>query len=303
MSGCSLVDELLRGAIDMHCHAYPEFSVEFPCRYTPAEHIELMRQAGMGGVVLKSHFWPTVALAEQLKEQFPDFLIVSSVTLNDCVGGLSPWAVEAAARQRAKVVWMPTWSARNDVKRAGISKTISKYLPTFRGYINAGGHALTDGAGQLRPEAKSVLEVCRDYDMTVCTGHIAPEESLALARCAADIGLRKVVLSHPDSGSVRATLEQIEEFTGYGGYIELCALGLTPIHHRVTPEQMARMAQVAGVEQCILSTDYFFAWDASSPEQLRGLLNALLFAGLDPEALRAMSHDIPRRLLGLDTNR
>lgn len=38
----NLADELLQGAIDMHCHAYPEFSMEFPCRYTPDEHIQMM---------------------------------------------------------------------------------------------------------------------------------------------------------------------------------------------------------------------------------------------------------------------
>ena len=295
-------DELLRGAIDMHCHAYPEFSADFPCRYSPAEHIALMEQAGMGGVVLKSHFWPTVSLAEQLGTQFPDFPIVSSITLNDCVGGLSPWAVESAARQGARVVWFPTWSSRNDIRRGGISKTIAAYLPTFPAYLNGGGHTLTGEDGQICPQAKAVLEVCRDYDLTVCTGHISPEESLALARCAADMGFGKLVLSHPDSGSVQASLEQVGEFARLGGYIELCALGLTPIHHRISPSQMAQMARAAGGERCILSTDYFFAWDASSPEQLRGLLHALLYAGLEPEVLRAMVRDIPRALLGLSAN-
>ena len=296
----SPADELLRGTIDMHCHAYPEFSMDFPCRYSPAEHIALMQQAGMGGVVLKSHLWPTAALVQQLKTQFPDFTIIGSITLNDGAGGLSPWAVEAAAQQQAKVVWFPTWSAKNDITRGGISKTIVKYLPTFQRYIDAGGRTLLDEAGQVCAAAKEVLEVCRDYDMTVCTGHIAPEESLALVKCASDMGLRKVILSHPDSGSVRASIEQVEAFARYGGYIELCALGLTPIHHRITPAQLKEYADRAGVGQCILSTDYFFAWDASSPEQMRGLISSLLHAGLTPEEVAVMAREVPRKLLNIE---
>lgn len=46
----NLADELLQGAIDMHCHAYPEFSMEFPCRYTPDEHIQMMIDCGMGAL-------------------------------------------------------------------------------------------------------------------------------------------------------------------------------------------------------------------------------------------------------------
>lgn len=295
----NLSDELVQGAIDTHCHAYPEFSTEFPCRYTPEEHIALMVEKGMKGVVLKSHVWPTMALAELLRPKFPDFNIFSSITLNDGVGGMVPWAVESAAKQNAKMVWLPTWSAQNDIERGGISRTIAKYVPTFQQYIDQGGHRLVDEEGHVRREVLDVLAVCREYDLVVSTGHNSPQEALAVAKSAADMGFKKLVLCHPDSNSVKANMEQIAEFARLGGYVELCALGLTPMHYRITPAQFGEIVKLVGPDRCILSTDYFFAWDASSPEQLRALVNALLFAGISPEDIRMMATQTPSHLLGI----
>lgn len=292
-------DELLRGAIDMHCHAYPEFSLDFPCRYTPEVHIQKMIDAGMGGVVLKSHVWPTMSIASILQESFPDFRIFSSITLNDGVGGMAPWVVESAAKQNAKVVWLPTWSAQNDIERGGISKLIASYVPTFQTYIQGGGNRITDEDGRVRKEVLDVIAICRDYDMLVCTGHISPAESIAVAKLSSDIGLKKLVLSHPDSGSVKANEEQINEFAKYGGYVELCALGLTPIHHRITPEQLGHTVRMIGAERCILSTDYFFAWDSGSPEMMRSLICALLHDGITMDEIRLMNNRIPHTLLSI----
>lgn len=300
MKYTNLSDELLQGAFDMHCHAYPEFSLEFPCRYSTAEHLSMMAAAGMGGVVLKSHCWPTMALVEQLKESFPDFHIFSSVTLNDGVGGVSPWVVESAAKQNAKFVWLPTWSSWHDITRGGISKTMAKYLPTFQQYIDQGGHHMLNEDGSVRKELLDVLAVCRDYDMVVSTGHISPTEAIAVAKSAADIGLKKVVLCHPDSNSVKASMEQIAEFTRWGGYVELCSMGLTPLHHRITPAEYGQMVEIAGPDHCILSTDYFFSWDAGSPEQLRGLINVLLHVGVSAEDIRTMASATPKYLLNIN---
>ena len=45
--------------------------------------------------------------------------ILGSVTLNDAVGGLNPFAVEAALDLGARVIWMPTISAQNHIVKHG----------------------------------------------------------------------------------------------------------------------------------------------------------------------------------------
>ena len=296
----NIADELLHGAFDMHCHAYPEFSLEFPNRYKTADHLKLMQEAGMGGVVLKSHFWPTVGIVDQIREQFSDMEIVSSITLNECTGGLNLWAVEAAAKQNAKVIWLPTWSAQNDIDKKGISKTIANYIPTLSIANNKGGYKMIDENGDVIPIIYELFALCRDYDLLVCTGHISPKESIVLAGIANDIGLKKFILSHPDSGSVGATNEQIGEMVNLGMYIEICALGITPIHYRITPQRLKEIITIAGPDRCVLSTDYFFEWASPAPEQMRLLISTLLHAGVTPYDINTMAKNVPRYLLNLE---
>ncbi len=300
MGKINLADELLVGSIDMHCHAYPEFSNEFPNRYTTAEHIQKMVDAGMDGVVLKSHFWPVLQLTAELQRQFPNFNIIGSITLNDGVGGMSPWAVETAARLGAKVVWLYTWTSANDIAKGGISKTIANYIPSLNNYIFNGGKTLFDENGKICRNMLSILELCKQYDLVICTGHISVPESLALAEEAKKIGFKKLIFTHPDSGSVGATDDQIVRFAELGGFIELCALGLTPIHHRITPQRFGKIVHSVGAGRCIASTDYFFEWDSPSPELLRSLISALLYVDISSDEIKQITSYGPKELLGIN---
>ena len=125
--GPTVVDRLVEGSIDLHHHGYPEISFDCKTRMEDVDEISIARQAGMAGLVLKSHMFPTMGRAYHLKNLVPDINIYSSITLNHSVGGLNPLAIESAAKQGAKVLFMPTWSAENDIERGGISH----YLRTF----------------------------------------------------------------------------------------------------------------------------------------------------------------------------
>jgi hypothetical protein len=60
-------DRLLEGAIDLHCHGYPEISFDVKMRVEDLEAAQLAAQAKMKGFVLKSHMWPTVGRVYQMK--------------------------------------------------------------------------------------------------------------------------------------------------------------------------------------------------------------------------------------------
>ena len=50
-----LEDRLLQGAIDLHAHAFPEFSLKMRGRVHAIEWAEIARAAGMRAIVMKSH--------------------------------------------------------------------------------------------------------------------------------------------------------------------------------------------------------------------------------------------------------
>ena len=295
----SKADDLLRGAIDMHFHGYPEFSNDVPRRYTDEESARIMVKAGMRGVVLKSHFWPTTGLAYYLRKAVPELEVFSSITFNSSVGGIQKWALESAVKQGVKVVWMPSWSAKNDIRRNGVVHMIRGYLPAVEKYTENDGIAIMDASGKVFPEIIEILSLIKEYDLALFTSHISILESLALAREAKRIGFKKLILNHPDSRSIGATFDQIVEFASLGSYVEICALGLMPMFLRITPKELKEIIQTVGASRCILTSDYAFDWSPSGPEKLRMLISALLEVGVKPDEIVEMGQTNPKTLLNL----
>ena len=293
-----LADKLLTHAIDMHCHCYPEFSLEAKKRMEDVEWITLAARMGMRGAVLKSHFWPTMANVHYLQKQIPeDFKLFSSITLNLCSGGVNPWAVEAAAKQGAKVVFMPTWSSKNDQERKSVSQLVKKYLSSLESYDS--GVGILDGHG-LIPEAKRIVEMAKEMDLVLCTGHLSPAESLELARQAKEIGFQKLIFSHPDNPSVKASIEEMKEAIRLGAYVEFCFLGTLPLLQRKHPRDMVNLIREVGADRCILTTDSFYDWVPPEPEIMRMGIANLLELGISEDEMRMMVQHNPAKLLGLE---
>jgi hypothetical protein len=292
-------DELLINAIDMHCHCYPEFTLEAKKRMEDVEWITLASRMGMRGAVLKSHFWPTMTNVYFLQDRIPEnFKLFSSITLNLSSGGVNVWAVEAAAKQGAKVVFMPTWSSQNDLELKSVSRIVKQYISSLENYEFKGVRIL-DSHG-LIPEAKEILQIAKEMELVLCTGHISPAESLELAREAKRIGFQRLILSHPDNPSVKATVQEMKEISSLGAYVEFCFLGTLPLIQRKHPRDMAKLVREVGAERCILSTDSFYDWPPPEPEIMRMCIASLLSLGISEKELRMMVQSSPAKLLGLE---
>ena len=296
-----LADELLIHAIDMHCHCYPEFSLESMKRMEDLEWMTTAARMGMRGAVLKSHFWPTMTNVYYVRNQVPEgFKVFSSITLNVNCGGLVAYAVEAAANLGAKVVWMPTWSSKNNRKlKWGMSEMIKKLVPSIEHY-EFEGLSVLDAQGRVIREAKEIIEVSKDRDLVLFTGHLSAAEGLELARQAKDIGYKKMVFGHPDSHSIKASVEQMKEFAEAGGYVEFTFIGTLSLLQDKHPRDMVKLVKEVGAERCILSTDSFFDWVPPAPEILRMAIASFLELGVTKEEIRMMVQRNPAVLLGLE---
>jgi hypothetical protein len=297
--GPSPTDDLLQGAIDLHHHGYPEFTLESRTRLEDAAEIALCRNAGMAGLVLKSHMWPTVGRAYLLRTMVPGIDIIPSITLNTVVGGFNPASVESAAEQGARVMFMPTWSAANDLKRGGFSTYLAKYLDAIAALKPEQGLKVTSESGKVLPEVRECLSLAAKYRMMLCTAHISPRESIALAECARDVGIKEFVFSHPDSRSVGATEDEIKEIMARGGVFEFCVNGFMPSIQRASPRSVIDIVAKYGSERVIITTDYFHEVDPPGSEMIRILLSTLLSAGMEASDLRNMVFRNPRRLLNM----
>jgi hypothetical protein len=278
-------DELVVGAIDMHCHHGPD-----PHRARSVDAAEAVAEAaamGLGGLVLKSHAYPTGPLAMVLQKTVERLRVFGGICCDAEVGGLNAAAVEVALRTGAKVVWMPTFSSVVDRRKLS--------LP------GPGIPVLGDG-GRLVPAAEEILRLARAHDAVVATGHVDLPEQFAVVDAARALGVR-VVMTHALETLVGPdhTLAHVVELADRGATIEFTYLTCIPGGMAATeePETFARAMMTVGPERAIMSTDFGQARSPHPAEGMRLFIAEMLRCGVPPEAVERMARRNPARLLGL----
>lgn len=109
----------MKGVIDMHVHTNPDLRTR---AYDDFELCDAAVRVGARAIVIKTHLGSTVNrayLTNRYNERVNgnnDFTMFGAIVLNRCVGGINPVAVENALKLGAKVVWLPTSSARNHLQ-------------------------------------------------------------------------------------------------------------------------------------------------------------------------------------------
>jgi hypothetical protein len=283
----------MRGSIDFHVHAGPD-----PFHERRVDVIELARQgkeAGMKAIVAKCHQFGTAPLAYLVNQMVPGFTLVGSLTVNSGVGGLNPEVVEVAAKAGAKVIWMPTYSSSVDSKRTRENRNAT---PGQR--IASQGISLIDGENQLMPQVISILEIIKENDMVLGTGHISIPEIYAVTAQAKKMGV-KVTITHPLNpyfGSPLA-MEQQKELAAMGAYIEQTFVTCMPVFGGMSPKVIVEHIKAIGEERCILSTDFGQALHPSPPEGFRMMVAYMLESGLSEKEIQVLIKDNPSKLLGL----
>jgi hypothetical protein len=277
--------DLLRGAIDMHVHAAPD---PFAQRKMDArETVREAAEAGMGGVVLKSHEYPTQALAWAVGAEAAAaghaIEVYGAIALDHGVGGLNPDALEAALRMGTRVVWMPTFDTQ--WSRDTFGRFHSRGAPM----------RVLDEGGALLPVCHELLELIEEHDALLCSGHLGPDETPALVRAARGRGIRTLI-THATAFHI--PLEVQQEAASLGACIEQCinaALG------EAGDEVLARTlgdVRAVGAEHVVLSTDLGQAHNPPPAVGMGMWIQHALDAGFTSDEVRRMVQANPAELLG-----
>ena len=81
-----------------------------------------------------------------------------------------------------RIVWMPTVDAAQG---------------PFAATVEAANILPVSANGELLPEVIAVLETIASLDLALATGHSSPQDSLLLVRAARDLGIDRIVITHP----------------------------------------------------------------------------------------------------------
>lgn len=284
----STIRQLLSGAIEFHVHFAPDGLTK-----RKNDAFALLRDAksvGMRAVVLKNKSLGTGAIARLANDYADGALAVGGITLDVSVGGLNPEAVAIEAAMGSKIVWMPTYSARNDPthKRSEKEKLRNNLY-------------LLDANGRLLPEVVEIIEIVRDHNMILASGHISKEEIYALFETAVSMGVKKLVVNHPLTPSVGTRLETEDQvaLSKMGAYMDHCWVATMPKHSQLPAGDYVKAIRAVGIEKCILSTDFGQIHNPTPLEGFRMMVGTLLGEGFSLEELERMVKHNPADLLDL----
>lgn len=280
----------LKGVIDMHVHSNPDI------RHRAYDDFELMEAAirvGARAIVIKTHQGTTVDRAylcnrhnEIIHHGDNDFTMFGSVTLNRQMGGLNAAAVESGLKLGAKVIWLPTQSARNNLEKQ--KGDLSKAVEVIRD-------------GKIVPELQDIFQLIKDFDVVLGTGHLSPEEIFRVVEAARNAGVRKIVVTHPEWWMVGMSLEdQVRLVQDYDIILEHCfAQPMGGGKYKSNLPLNLEAIQACGYKNVMVSTDGGQVenpvWEAALEQYIQYLADH----GISEEQIFYMTHEIQTRLLNL----
>jgi uncharacterized protein DUF6282 len=290
--------ELVRGAYDMHVHIAPDTVERIIDDVSLAERF---LELGLAGFQLKSHYTSTAERARVVRRAVPDVEVFGALTLNRAVGGMNPLAVEIAAREGARTVWLPTVDSQNEMT-GGHELAPGAKPPVWmrlqqelreQGLQIEPIEVLDDG-GALLPETEAVLDAVARHELVLATGHLSRDEIFAVVDAAVDKGIGTIVITHPEFPAQDIGIDDQRELAAKGALLERCFT--TPHTGKVTWERVFDAIRATGVEHSVLSTDLGQVFNPPVEDGLALMADRLLEAGFDEEEIHTMAVTNTRRL-------
>jgi hypothetical protein len=281
---------MLHSAYDIHVHCGPDV---VPRAQDLVELAEAVQRAGMAGVVLKDQTSSTAGRAYVLNRLYPSGPhFYSALALNLTVGGLNPYAVEAALREGADIIYLPTYTSQDQITRQP-----DAFAPEYpRPRQNYNGITILDGTGALKPEMQEIIDLIVRFDAVLATGHASPQETLAVLCAANQAGLHRTVVTH---ATAVLSVAQQQEAVSYGAFIEHCVQGASPLGAGVvTLQAMHDQIRQVGVEHVIVSSDFGQVSNGPIVEAFARYLCELQHEGFSDDEMRTMIVTNPGTLLG-----
>ena len=231
---------LVRGAYDLHVHVAPDVPER---RIDDVALAHRFAEVGLAGFGLKSHYTSTAERAQIVSQAVPGVRAIGTITLNWAVGGMNPLAVEIAAREGARIVWMPTFDSpsetagRTEPKPGDNVPQWAKLQHELRqlGFSMAAVE-VTDDTGALLPETRLVLETIARHGLVLATAHLGRDDTFAVVDGALEAGVTAIVITHPEFPSQNFSIEDQVALAERGCLLERCLS--TPFSGKTTWEHV-----------------------------------------------------------------
>src|SRR6266699_5743915 len=285
-------NELLKGAIDCHVHAYPDFV------HRSQDFVQIAidaSKAGMRALAFKDHWNVSAGAAYMAQRMIDDMVARGELThrveiyggAGTCFG-INPDAIRVALQYpNFRMIWFPTFTSYGFWRGAG--------QPEHEGV------RLCSEDRQVLPEVKQIMEMAAEKKVGIGFGHTDFQELLPLARLAKEIGVR-ATLDHPLLELNKLLLDEMKQLRDLGVYVGTYCQSMIPSLYQpvADPMETIRKIKEIGPHRCIIGSDFGQVLHMDSIDGMRVFIRALLAFGIQPDDVRVMLHDNPATLMWLN---
>jgi hypothetical protein len=289
---------LVQGAFDLHIHVAPDVP---PRRVDDVTLAHRFAEVGLAGFGLKSHYTSTAERARVVSALVPGVQVVGAVAMNQAVGGMNALAVEIAAREGARIVWMPTvdspaeTAGRTEPKPGDKVPQWARLQHELRELgLGVEPVEVTSSDGRLLPETRDVLRAIARHGLILATGHLDRDDTFAVVDGALEEGVSEIVVTHPEFPCQNFSIDEQVALAERGCLLERCLS--TPLSGKTTWEHVFDGIRAVGVDRTVFSSD---CGNPEYPPVEDGLAlwaDRLLGAGFDEDEIREMIVVQSRRL-------
>ena len=257
MAPSKIARELVRGAYDLHVHSGPDVikrighDIEIAARF---------RDVGLAGYVIKSHYAPTAGRAALARVMVPEVKVMGSITLNQSVGGMNALAVEMAAREEARLVWLPTVDAVNEPvgRRPPVPGANIPFWAHMQHQLRAEGVIseavpVVDEGRVVLPETRAVLQSIAKHDMILATAHLSRDEIFAVVDAAIEEGVKRITITHPEFPSQNLSGADQAALAERGAFLEHCMASI--LFKKYSWQLVFDNIRYTGIEQAYFASD------------------------------------------------
>jgi hypothetical protein len=288
-------DDLMRGAIDCHIHAYPDFV------HRSQDMVEIAidaSRAGMRAIAFKDH-WNLTANAAYLVQRFVDDMVsdgrlehrvevLGGIGLNH---GINPEAVRIALQYpTCRLIWFPTFKSYGWARFAEVD---TRDDGSFVRLVGPDGDVL--------PEVREVFELAADAGAVVSLGHTDFIELLPLCTLAKEMGV-KTLLDHPLLELNKLLISEMKQLADLGTYVGTYCQPMIPSLYQPVADPMETIETIreVGADRCVTASDFGQVLHVNSVDGVKIFVRALLGFGVPVDDVRKIIQENPAELLGLE---
>jgi hypothetical protein len=153
--------------------------------------------------------------------------------------------------------------------------------------------------GQLLPEVHEVVALVAQHDLALATGHVTPEEALAILKAARAAGVKRLIVTHPmfQPQYTWMSMDQMREAADLGAFLEVT--GNSVVRDPEAATRVLGAIRAIGAKHFFVATDSGLVGTPNVTDTLALVAKAFRKAGISDRDLTAMFKDNPAFLVNL----